>query len=137
MPLRRCAKKRELNTSRLEFHGISGECSGEQTGRLADAAQFMRGGWRPEACWFWFDAGPWGTGHQHYEKLHLSVSAFGRELLVDAGRFNYKRDGWRRFFQGTWAHNTILIDGHGQDAGPNEAAEPLAPTACDVGGERV
>ena len=85
----------------------------------------MRSGWGADAHWAVFDVGPWGTGHQHNDKLHLSVSAGGRDILVDAGRLYYKPDRWRSFVTGTAAHNTLLIDGQGQRDDRREATQPL------------
>jgi len=86
----------------------------------------MRSGWDADAHWGVFDVGPWGIGHQHNDKLHLSVAAFGRDILVDAGRLYYKGDKWRSFIRSTAAHNTILIDGAGQNNDIKEVSEPLS-----------
>jgi len=85
----------------------------------------MRSGWDADAHWGFFDVGPWGIGHQHNDKLHLSVAAHGRDILVDAGRLYYKGDKWRRFIRGTTAHNTLLIDGGLQNDDVREADAPL------------
>jgi hypothetical protein len=72
--------------------------------------------------------GPWGSGHQHNDKLHLSIAAYGRDLLVDAGRFAYTGEVARKFrpyARGSAGHNVILIDGKGQNPGPTHAREPL------------
>jgi hypothetical protein len=74
----------------------------------------MRNGWGSQDEWAFFDVGPWGNAHQHNDKLHLSVSAFGHDWLVDAGRYYYKRDKWRKYFLSSSSHNVILIDGEGQ-----------------------
>lgn len=87
-----------------------------------------RSGFDPDAHWSFFDLGPWGSGHQHNDKLHLSIAAYGRDLLVDAGRFAYTgevAEKFRPYAKGTQSHNLILIDGRGQDAGPTHAREPL------------
>lgn len=76
-----------------------------------------------------FDIGPWGTGHQHNDKLHLSVSAYGRDFLVDGGRFAYRgelADKFRKYATGSSSHNVILLDGVGQGPGPRKAKEPLS-----------
>lgn len=91
----------------------------------------MRNGWDRQAHWAFFDAGPYGTGHQHRDMLHLSVSAFGKDLLVDGGRythqdyFSFDPTIWRGYFRSSFSHNVILIDGHGQKEGPLRTDTPL------------
>lgn len=84
----------------------------------------MRNGWDADAHWSLFDTGPYGTGHQHRDMLHLSVSAFGKDLLVDGGRFTHEDyfsfdpTIWRGYFRSSFSHNVILVDGKGQKDGP-------------------
>ncbi|MBD3352390.1 MAG: hypothetical protein GF364_12960 [Candidatus Lokiarchaeota archaeon] len=85
----------------------------------------LRNKWDPQAHWCFFDFGPFGTGHQHRDKLHLSINAYGRDLLVDSGRYYYIGDKWRRYFRGTRAHNTITINGHGQRRYKKENNSPI------------
>jgi len=88
-----------------------------------------RSGFEEGAHWSFFDIGPWGRGHQHNDKLHLSITAYGRDLLVDAGRFAYTgevADKFRGYARGSSGHNLILIDGQGQTAGPTHAKESMA-----------
>jgi hypothetical protein len=85
----------------------------------------FRNGWSQEAFWGFFDAGPWGISHQHNDQLHLSVYAYGRNLLVDAGRYWYRRDPWRTYFLNSVSHNVILVDGLGQLATNELATEPV------------
>jgi hypothetical protein len=91
----------------------------------------MRNGWEAPAHWSLFDTGPYGTGHQHRDKLHLSVTAFGKDLLVDGGRythrdyFSFDPTIWRGYFRSTFSHNTILIDGNGQKMGALRAGAAL------------
>lgn len=98
----------------------------------------MRSGFAAEAHWSFFDAGPWGAnqatggGHQHHDALHLSVSALGRPLLVDSGRFTYMTDLWWHYFTHGAAHNTILLDGRGQNP-----RNPVATTPLDKGAYRL
>ncbi len=76
-----------------------------------------RSGFDADAHWSFFDVGPWGSGHQHNDKMHISISAYGRDLLVDAGRFAYTGEvaqKFRGYAKGTQGHNTIMIDGKGQ-----------------------
>jgi len=88
-----------------------------------------RSGFDADAQWLFFDMGPWGSGHQHNDKLHLSVSAYGKDFLVDSGRFAYTgevAEKFRPYAKGSAGHNLILIDGKGQTNGPKHALEPLA-----------
>ena len=74
-----------------------------------------RNNWQSGAQWSFFDFGPYGTGHQHRDKLHFSCAVFGADFLVDSGRYHYIRDNFRKkYFQETCAHNTILFDGRNQ-----------------------
>lgn len=87
-----------------------------------------RSGYDTDAQWSFFDMGPWGSGHQHNDKLHLSVYAYGRDLLVDAGRFAYSGDvsrKFRRYALGSQGHNLVLVDGKGQENGVPVAKEPV------------
>jgi hypothetical protein len=92
-----------------------------------------RSGWEADAHWSYFDAGPWGILHQQFDALHLSITACGRDLLVDSGRYTYQNyfgeaGTWRSYFIGTAAHNTVLIDGLGQVNGPQLVDAPLDDT---------
>jgi len=89
----------------------------------------MRGGLGPDAHWAFFDAGPLGRAHQHYDKLHLSVTAFGRDLLTDSGRYTYKGGAWRGYFVSSAAHNVVLMDGRGQG---NDDAPKLSGQLCVI-----
>jgi hypothetical protein len=87
-----------------------------------------RSGFDEQAHWSFFDIGPWGSGHQHNDKLHLSISAFGRDLLVDAGRFAYTgevAEKFRPYARGSQGHNLLMIDGKGQQDGPTHAQAPV------------
>jgi hypothetical protein len=88
-----------------------------------------RSGFDANAHWSFFDTGPWGAGHQHNDKLHLSVAAYGRDLLVDAGRFAYRGEvagRFRKYALGSQSHNVTTVDGKGQDAGPAIASSPVS-----------
>lgn len=87
-----------------------------------------RSGFDANAHWSFFDMGPWGSSHQNSDKLHLSVSAFGKDFLVDAGRFAYTgevAEKFRPYAQSSAGHNLILIDGKGQEKGPKMAEKPI------------
>ena len=66
-----------------------------------------------------FDCGALGlvplAGHGHADALSFTLRAFGRDVLVDPGTYDYfTYPEWRRYFRGTSAHNTIMIDGENQ-----------------------
>jgi hypothetical protein len=65
------------------------------------------------------DCGPFGyplaPGHGHADALSFELFAHGRTWLVDPGVYSYHLGAdWRRFFRGTTAHNTVVIDGQDQ-----------------------
>ncbi len=91
----------------------------------------MRSGWDKDARYLLFDAGPFGSGHQHEDKLHLVLCAYGRPLLLDAGNYMYDRSRWRRYVLSTRGHNTIRVDGEDQCRRADRATwvlpEPFKP----------
>ncbi len=86
----------------------------------------MRSDWSPNAWYLFFDAGPTGVNHQHEDKLHLDISAFGRIFLRDGGKGSYIPNKWRRYFISTQAHNTIIINGQGQQRIPQKETHRVA-----------
>ena len=74
----------------------------------------MRSGWGTDDSYLMFEVGPFGTGHQHEDKLGLFLYAYGRPLLTEAGTYTYDRSKWRRYALATPSHNTIMVDGMGQ-----------------------
>lgn len=65
------------------------------------------------------DAGPLGylsiAAHGHADALALTLSVGGNEILIDPGTYTYHSEqGWRDYFKGTSAHNTVRIDGQDQ-----------------------
>ena len=74
----------------------------------------MRSGWERNARYLLFEAGPFGRAHHHEDKLQIDVYAYGRSLLFDPGRYTYVPGPWRQHFLGTSSHNTIMVDGKGQ-----------------------
>jgi hypothetical protein len=65
------------------------------------------------------DAGPLGylsiAAHGHADALAFTLSVSGRPMLVDPGTFAYHTQRlWRRYFKGTSAHNTVVVDDEDQ-----------------------
>ena len=62
------------------------------------------------------DHGPLGMApcyaHGHADALSVLFRTGGQDILVDSGTFTYSGDpDWRRYFRGTSAHNTVVVDG--------------------------
>jgi len=74
----------------------------------------MRTGWDADALFMLFDSGPYGSGHQHEDKLHFVLNAYGKQLVLDPGSYSYDASRWRRYVITTPAHNTIMVDGMSQ-----------------------
>lgn len=74
----------------------------------------MRSGWQPQDLHLLFDAGPFGSGHQHEDKLGILCYAYGKPLLVEGGNYMYDRSRWRRYVLSTRAHNTVRVDDQDQ-----------------------
>jgi len=75
----------------------------------------MRTGWDRDALWALVDAGPYGAAHQHEDKLSLELYAYGTRFILDPGIASYLDDPLTHHFRATSAHNTVLVDGKGQD----------------------
>ncbi|MGG1552710.1 alginate lyase family protein [Paenibacillus ferrarius] len=57
-----------------------------------------------------FDSAPLGGAHGHADALHVEWMHKGQLIFGDCGRYTYQEGAWRRYFKGTAAHNTVLID---------------------------
>lgn len=84
------------------------------------------------------DAGPLGyqriAAHGHADALSFTLSVGGFEFLVDPGTYAYHTNpGWRRYFRGTGAHNTVRVDGLDQSRqGGNFLWLNKANTGCRI-----
>ncbi len=66
-----------------------------------------------------FDCGPLGfdtiAAHGHADALSFTLSAFGVDVLIDPGTYDYfSYPQWRDYFRSTRAHNTIVVDDEDQ-----------------------
>lgn len=96
-----------------------------------------------------FDCGPLGleplAGHGHADALSFTLRAFGRDVLVDPGTYDYfSYPKWRYYFRSTRAHNTVVIDGRDQSEilslflwGRRAKADCLSWQPTDVGGKVI
>ena len=75
----------------------------------------MRSGWGENDHALQFDVGPFGAGHQHEDKLNVVCHLDGRPFLVEGGCPRYEDSPWATYFRGTAAHNSVLVNGQGQN----------------------
>lgn len=78
-------------------------------------AAVMRTTWEKDAVWAYMDCGPFGTGHQHEDKLNVLLCAYGRTLLSEGGFYDYDTSEIRKYVLSTRSHNTVRFDGGDQD----------------------
>lgn len=106
----------------------------------------MRSDWTPESNYLIFDVGPLGygghmvgVGHAHQDKLNVSLWTYGREQLFDGGGSSYVFDKWRVWSRSSLSHNTVLVDGLGQNRQGNPSGEQrknpskISQTPIDAG----
>ena len=74
----------------------------------------IKSGWDKDAHSVLLRCGPFVFGHPHADLLSIDLSAYGKPLLVDAGKYTYNECTDRRYVKGTASHNTIVIDGMDQ-----------------------
>ncbi|HDP98584.1 MAG TPA: hypothetical protein ENN22_05295, partial [bacterium] len=79
---------------------------------LPDAGMYvMRSDWTTDALYMIVDAGPYGSGHGHEDKLSFELHAYGKTFLVDPGTYTKnEKDPYRYYFMRSSAHNTITVD---------------------------
>ncbi len=77
----------------------------------------MRTGWEEDAIYAFFDSAHFGWGHQHEDKLSFNLSAYGKNLLLDGGKYFYDTSDIRKMLCSSLGHNTALVDGFGQRRG--------------------
>lgn len=71
---------------------------------------YFFGNSKEEKNYFHFYAGAFGSGHTHFDKLHIDLFANGEDILIDAGRYTYVDKKERYELKGGRAHNTIIVD---------------------------
>ncbi|GHV86706.1 heparinase [Spirochaetia bacterium] len=99
---------------------VSGGKEGSKPGYTSVALPWsgfllMRSGWDKDAVWGLFDAAPFGTGHQHEDKLNLLIQAGDHPLLTEGGNYAYDESEMRRYVLSTRSHNTMRVDQQDQN----------------------
>jgi hypothetical protein len=97
----------------------------------------LRTEWGPTGDWAFFDCGPYGTDHQQRDRLHVSASLGGKNLLVDSGRYIYRDDAWSQYFRGPKAHNVPTFDRYQRVSPDPESFEPQESLADFSGDLRM
>ncbi len=71
----------------------------------------MRSDWSDTASYLVLDAGPFGFGHQHEDKLSFILTWRGVPFVVEAGSYAYDASEWRKYVLSARGHNVISVDG--------------------------
>ncbi len=84
----------------------------------------MRSDWTEKANYLFFDMGRWGENHMNEDQLNIEVSSFGRNILINCGRWRYTTSPgtptWlekAKYFKSTASYNSLIIDGYSQVPG--------------------
>jgi hypothetical protein len=90
----------------------------------------MRSDWTQRACFLAIDGGPWGTTHQHGDRLSFVITAFGARFIIDPSGTRYASNLPDSFISrqcSGFLHNTITVDGVDEFMGtvPLESLAPL------------
>lgn len=72
----------------------------------------MRSDWTDRAVHALWLNGPTNCHHNHLHLNSVTISAFGRRLLVEMGKYDYVNE--QDYRKQTAGHNSLLVDGQGQ-----------------------
>ncbi len=90
----------------------------------------MRSDWSPDARYMAIDGGPWGTTHQHGDRLSFVVTAYGQRFIIDPSGTRYASNRPEAFIGGQpsgFLHNTITVDGVDEFHSEGTVAETTQP----------
>lgn len=79
----------------------------------------MRSDWSKQANYLCVNFKPYGGAHTHGDRGAISLSAYGTNVLVDAGTCRYCLPRHQQYYHQTFAHNTVLVDRQGMDKTTN------------------
>ncbi len=79
----------------------------------------LRTGWGKDDVHIYFDGGPIGRGHQHEDKLSLTLFAKGKQIITEGNNYAYDNSEMRKYVRSTRSHNTVRIDGKDQNRREN------------------
>jgi len=92
----------------------------KNTSLLLEGSNYIifRDGWSQNSKYLLFDAGEIGpkhnAGHAHADNLSIFLHAYGEDILIDPGTYEYEAGYKRDYYRSTKAHNTIEIEDEDQ-----------------------
>ncbi len=91
--------------------GTAGTMPAHTSHLFADAGQIvMRSGWSSTDNYLLMDAGPFGTAHQHEDKLSINVDGYGTRHIIDGGTYDYDTSNYRKMCLGSHSNSQPLVD---------------------------
>ncbi len=69
----------------------------------------FRTSWNLNAHYLIYKYGPFGIGHQHYDKHSVEIWAYGSPLVLDAGTMHYGDPRHKVWDIQTISHNTVMV----------------------------
>ena len=76
----------------------------------------FRSSWARDAVGAYMDCSPFGSNHQHEDKLNFLLEAYGKPMVVEPGSYDYDTSEMRRYVVNSHSHNTLSVNGQGQRA---------------------
>lgn len=78
----------------------------------------FRSGWTREDSYLLLKTSRYAMGHAHEDCNSLVLTAFGHDLLIDSGNYNYANDSEseriNHYFFSSFAHNTLCVENRSQ-----------------------
>ncbi len=91
--------------------GTAGTMPAQTSYLFPDAGQvIMRSGWSTTDNYLLMDAGPFGSGHQHEDKLSINIDGYGTRHIIDGGTYDYDTSDYRKMCLGSHSNSQPLID---------------------------
>lgn len=109
---------RRFNRADFEYFATEGRLGREPArtsmGFPYSGIYVMRSDWSERAKYMIVDAGLYGSAHGHEDKLSFELFAFGKPFIIESGTYTYNYNRWHRYFESSFAHNTIVVDSRSQ-----------------------
>ena len=88
-------------------------------------AMVMRSGWGEKDFWAYMDCSPFGIGHQHEDRCNVLVYAYGKNMLIEGGCYDYDSSEMRKYVVQSRSHNTVMLNGKEQFRGKTYRREDM------------